>query len=94
MLILLLLLLFIIVVIDRDDGYSVGSTLPPTIHITNKSARALNVNVWKSYRRTADKDVNMKATFAIVNTTSAVVKIRPEKIKPFRDLNPWPLWYW
>ena len=30
LILLLLLLLFIIVVIDRDDGYSVGSTLPPT----------------------------------------------------------------
>ena len=51
-------------------------TLPPTIHLTNKSARALTVNVWKSFMWTADKDANMKAIFA-------VVKIRPEKIKPY-----------
>ena len=28
---------------------------------------------------TADKDVNMKAIFAVMNTTWAVVKIRPKK---------------
>ena len=41
------------------------SILPPTIHITNKSARAfkLTVNIWKSYRWTADKDVNMKVIY-------------------------------
>ena len=27
------------------------------------------VNIWKSYIWTADKDVNMKAIFAIMNTT-------------------------
>ena len=31
----------------------------------------------------ADKDVNMKAIFAVMNTTCAVVKIRPEKKKKF-----------
>ena len=29
----------------------------------------------------ADKDVNMKAIFAVMNTTCAVVKIRPRKKK-------------
>ena len=37
------------------------------------------MNIWKSYIWTADKDVSMKAIFAVMNTTSAVVKIRPEK---------------
>ena len=37
------------------------------------------MNIWKSYIWTADKDVTMKAIFAIMNTTWAVVKIRPEK---------------
>ena len=36
----------------------------------------LTVNVWKSFMWTADKEVN----FAVMNTTWAVVKIRPEKI--------------
>ena len=36
----------------------------------------------------------MKAIFAVMNTTWAVVKIRPEKkFRPVRDLNPWPLRY-
>ena len=30
---------------------------------------------------TADEDVNMKAIFAVMNTTWAVMKIRPEKIQ-------------
>ena len=43
---------------------------------------------------TADEDVNMKAIFAIMNTTWAVMKIRPEKkFWPVRDLNPWPVQY-
>ena len=29
--------------------------------------------------RTADKDVNMKAILIVMNTTRAVVKIRPER---------------
>ena len=33
-----------------------------------------NVNIWKSYIWTADKDVNMKAIFAVTNTTWVVVK--------------------
>ena len=32
-------------------------------------------NIWKRYIWTADKDVNMKAIFAVMNTTWAVVKI-------------------
>ena len=37
--------------------------------------------VWinKSHIWTADKDVNLKAIFAVMNTTWAVVRIRPEK---------------
>ena len=34
--------------------------------------------MWKSCIWTADKNVNMKAIFAVMNTTWAVVKIRPE----------------
>ena len=37
------------------------------------------MNIWKSYIWTAGRDVNMKAIFAAMNTTWAVVKIRPEK---------------
>ena len=39
----------------------------------------MTVNLWKPYMWTADKDVNMKAIFAAMSTTWAVVKIRPEK---------------
>ena len=39
----------------------------------------MTVNLWKTYMWTADKDVKMKAIFAAMNTTWAVVKIRPEK---------------
>ena len=39
----------------------------------------MSVNLWKTHLWTADKDVNMKAIFAAMNTTWAVVKIRPEK---------------
>ena len=47
-----------------------------------------------SYIWTADKHANMKAIFAAMNTTWAVVEITPEKkIRPVRDLNPWPLRY-
>ena len=46
------------------------------------------------YIWTADKDVNMKAIFTVMNTTWAIAKIRPEKkFRPVRDLNPWPLWH-
>ena len=38
----------------------------------------MSVNLWKT-QWTADKDVNMKVIFAAMNTTWAVVKIRPEK---------------
>ena len=57
-------------------------TLPPTIHITNKSAFKLTVNIWKSYMWTADKDVNMKAIFA-------VMKIRPEE-----NSDLYGIWTW
>ena len=39
----------------------------------------MTVNIWKSYMWTVDKDMNMKAIFAVMNTTQAVVKIRPKK---------------
>ena len=38
---------------------------------------------------TAVKEINLKAIFALMNTTQAVVKIRPEKkFRLVRDLNP------
>ena len=33
----------------------------------------------KPYMSTAVKEINLKAIFALMNTTQAVVKIRPEK---------------
>ena len=36
-------------------------------------------NKWKPYMWTGDKDVNMKAIFAVISTTWAVVEIRPDK---------------
>ena len=39
----------------------------------------MTVNLWKTYMWTVDKDMNMKVIFAAMNTTWAVVKIRPEK---------------
>ena len=39
----------------------------------------MTVNIWNSQIWTADKYVNMKAIFAVMNTTWAVMKIRPEK---------------
>ena len=84
----LILILSLLLLLSLSTGMMVifRSTFPSTIHITNKSARASTLNVWKSHMWTADKDVNVKATFTLV-------KIRPEKIKSVRDLNPWPLWY-
>ena len=37
------------------------------INMTNLNWTA--VNIWKSYIWTADKDVNMKAIFAVMNTS-------------------------
>ena len=37
----------------------------------------LTVNIWKSHIWTADKEVNMKTIFAVMNTAWAVVKIKP-----------------
>ena len=34
------------------------------------------MNIWKSHIRTADKEVNMKAIFAVLNTTWAVLQYR------------------
>ena len=36
----------------------------------------------------------MEAILAVVNTTSVVVKIRPEKFRPVQDLDPGPMQYW
>ena len=36
------------------------------------------VNIWKSYIWAADKDVNMKAIFKVMNSTQAEVKISPK----------------
>ena len=42
----------------------------------------LNVNIWKSYMWTADNwDLNMKAIFAVMNTTWALVQIRVTGLK-------------
>ena len=39
--------------------------------------------------------MNLKATFAVINTTQAVVKLKPKKkFRPVRDLNLRPLRYW
>ena len=46
------------------------------------------VNIRKSYIWIADKDVNMKAIFAVMNTTLAVVKIRLEKIQACTGYEP------
>ena len=45
----------------------------------------------KPYLLTAVKEMNLKAIFALMNATKTVVKIRPEKFRLVRDLNPWPL---
>ena len=83
MLILFLLLLLLLFFLSLLTGMMVifRSTLPSTIHITNKSAFKLTVSIWKSFMWTADKDVYMKVIFAVMNTARAVVKIRPEKIQ-------------
>ena len=47
----------------------------------------MTVNIWKSYMWPEDKDMNMKAIFAVMNTTQAVVKIRPKK-----DLGLYIIW--
>ena len=46
------------------------------------------MNIWKSYIWTADKDVNMKVIFTVLNTSWAVVKIRPEKIQACTEFEP------
>ena len=37
------------------------------------------LNTWKSFMWTAVKEISMEATFAVLNTTQAVVKLRPVK---------------
>ena len=80
---ILLLLLLLLFLLSLLTGLMVifRSTLSPTIHITNKSAFKLTVEIWKSFMWTAGKDVNMKAIFAVMKTAWAVVKIRPKKIQ-------------
>ena len=52
------------------------------------------VNIYKSYIWTADKDVNMKAIFTVMNTTlSSSEKKAWKKFRLVRDLKPWPLRY-
>ena len=49
------------------------------------------MNIWKTFMCNADKDVSMKAIFAVMSSTWPTVKIRPKKKKKFRpvwDLNP------
>ena len=48
----------------------------------------MTVNIWKSYVWTADKDVNIKTIFALMNTTCAVMKIRPKKIQASTGFKP------
>ena len=44
-----------------------------------KRMSPITLNIWKSIKWTADKEVNAKAIFAEMNTTWAVMEIRPEK---------------
>ena len=39
------------------------------------------MNIWKTFMCNADKDVSMKAIFAVMSSTWPTVKIRPEKKK-------------
>ena len=39
----------------------------------------MTVNIWKSYLWTVVEEMNMEMILAVMNTTKAVVKIRPEK---------------
>ena len=43
-----------------------------------------NVNIWKSYMWTVDKEMNMEAIFTVINTAWAVVEIRLKKIQAVR----------
>ena len=42
--------------------------------------KLMTAYIWKSYIRNADKDMNMKSIFAVMNATWAVVKTRPGEI--------------
>ena len=42
---------------------------------------------------TVDKEMNMEAIFTVINTTWAVVEIRPKKNSGCTDLNQWSLRY-
>ena len=61
------------------------------------SAFQIDLNYTKDYSKSDDKlpiKTWMKVILAVMCTTWAVVKIRPEKkFRPVRDLNPWPLRY-
>ena len=39
--------------------------------------------IWKSCVETTDLEINMEEVFAAVNTTYAVVKIKPEKFSSY-----------
>ena len=47
--------------------------------LSKKEKSLITLNIWKSIKWTADKEVNAKAIFAVMNTTWAVMEIRPEK---------------
>ena len=53
-------------------------------------------NIWKSYIRTADKDVNESEPRSNVHYLgrSENKAWKKKKFRPVRDLNPWPLRYW
>ena len=44
------------------------------------------MNIWKSHIRTADKEVNMKAIFAVLNTTWAVLQYRSIAVSQYRSI--------
>ena len=44
------------------------------------------MNIWKSHIRTADKEVNMKAIFAVLKTTWAVLQYRSIAVSQYRSI--------
>ena len=60
-------------------SYSKSNSLTMPMITYNHRLLPLTVIIWKSCMWTADKGVNMKAIFTIMNTTWVVVKIRPQK---------------
>ena len=70
------------------DDFPPSLSVPYSLDAANFYRRAIKYvqtakNIWKSYIWTADKDVNesMKVILAVLCTTWAVAKIRPEKKK-------------